>query len=372
LTVSGSLVAENQQSGILVIGSSLTADGVAVMDTQPTVDGRLGRGIVVAWEDITGTPSSATIRQSVLLRNREVSLMVGVSDVSIERTTVRDTLPEVSSGDLGRGVGIEGSPSGSPRSTAAIRESLIERAGEVVLFVAAADAIVESTIVRGGADAQAGNAPGRGVEARHVSGAAPTTLALQGGIVDRSAEIGILLSGVQAEIDHTLVRDTRPNPTTGWFGRGIQIQDVEGTFSTAAIRRTRVEQSYDVGIGVMDASVTIEATTIATTHPRASDGSFGDGLVVESFGETRSEAILRASRIEQSTRAGVANFGGRVVIHQAALECSPIYLNGENVSGFDFSFEDQGDNVCGCGGATGACQVLSSMLAPPETVDVGE
>lgn len=371
LSITRSLVAENRQMGILVLGSTLTADGVAVMDTEPRADGGLGRGISVFWEEITTTPSSATIRQVVLARNREVGLMVGASDVSIERTTVRDTLPEVSTGQGGRGIGIEGSPNGLVRSTGAIRESLIERAGGVGMFAAAADAIVESTIVRGGAEAPGGSAPGRGVEARHLSSAAPTTLTIRGDVIEGNADIGILLGGVHAEIDETLVRGTRPNLTSGWFGRGIQIQDFDGRVSTATVRRTRVEESYDLGVGIMDASVTIEATTIAATHPRASNGSFGDGLVVESFEGSRSEAIVRDSRIERSARAGVANFGGRIVVGQAVLECNPIYMNGETVNGFDFAFEDQGDNVCGCDGAPRACQVLSSMLTPPEAVDVG-
>ena len=95
---------------------------------------------------------------------------------------------------------------------------------------------------------------------------------------------------------------------------------------------------------------------------------FGDGVVGMSLFQP-AELTLTGGVIEGSARAGIANFGSNVRLASTRLGCNSIAINGELIDGMDFVFDDRGENTCECGGESAPCQVVSSMLAPPDPID---
>ena len=138
-----------------------------------------------------------------------------------------------------------------------------------------------------------------------------------------------------------------------------------GARAAAAIRSSLVDGNHDLGLVVASSDVSVDATLVRGTLARASDGGFGDGVVVVAAGGPAS-AVVSTSRVEGSARAGLASFGAHVSLGTTALECNTIQLDSEPFVGQTPTFEDLGGNVCGCAGEESPCQVLSTSLTPPE------
>lgn len=81
---------------------------------------------------------------------------------------------------------------------------------------------------------------------------------------------------------------------------------------------------------------------------------------------------VTGTRIEASARAGLSNFGSEVAIGSNDFDCNEFDLDGEadfiNLS-LPYSFDNLGDNTCGCGNAATTCKVVSSSLEPPSSTD---
>jgi hypothetical protein len=81
-----------------------------------------------------------------------------------------------------------------------------------------------------------------------------------------------------------------------------------------------------------------------------------------------SQVTLTGDRIEASQRAGLSNFGGTVVFSSTAIACSAFDIEGEEHLGVPFSFDNGGENVCGCPDAKDKCKVVSAGLEPPKPI----
>jgi hypothetical protein len=91
---------------------------------------------------------------------------------------------------------------------------------------------------------------------------------------------------------------------------------------------------------------------------------YGDALLGV-FEGVASDLTITNTRLEQSGRAGSANFGANVSLSSNVFECNDIDLNGEPYQGQEFDFVDDGGNSCGCAGSEDACAVRSVNLTPP-------
>jgi hypothetical protein len=139
------------------------------------------------------------------------------------------------------------------------------------------------------------------------------------------------------------------------------------------VRSSLVENNRVFGVMVQGADATLDGLLVRNTLPLASDGSFGDGVVVVSLvlasGPAEASAVVTNTRIENSARAGLASFGSHVTIGGSAMSCNAFDLDGEELDGFQFSFEDLGGNDCGCPEPFETCVAQSSSLLPPEPLD---
>ena len=165
-------------------------------------------------------------------------------------------------------------------------------------------------------------------------------------------ETGLFVSGADAVLESTIVRDSQPLPTNGLFGRGVTVEDgSQGEPAAVTMSYSVLERSHEVGLALFGSTATILGSRISDTSPRRDTSLLGDGIcVVPGLAVADASVSVDASRIERSARAGISSFGSNVVLRASRFECNAIDLDGESVDGTDSTFDDQGENVCGCDG----------------------
>ncbi len=125
-----------------------------------------------------------------------------------------------------------------------------------------------------------------------------------------------------------------------------------------------IQNNCFAGIRMHESTALIQDNLILWTHPRPSDGFFGDGI--DAF--LCPHVVVVDNLIIDSARAGVANFGSSMWLGGNKIKCAGYELEGEHIGGVSFSFLDLGGNGCGCPIAAGVCVAVSAGLEPPEPV----
>jgi hypothetical protein len=356
--------------GLVISGSEqLLIDRVKVHDTA-------NRGIVI--QDTLGV-TSVRIVGSLIEQATELGIYVAGASAEVEASVVRATqLSATSNG--GRGINVQlscSSTSCNPnsRSNAVVRGSLVEQNHYEGIYVMGSDVVVEASVVRGTLPLANGTM-GRGIGVSPLCIGAmcdPSVRAdvvVQGSVVEQNHDIGVAVFTSDVLVESTVVRDTQREVATGGMGRGITVQLIciaSGCYELPAavtIRGSLVEQNRDVGIFVGGSDARVESTVVRDTRARESDSLFGDGVAAMEWGAPTSVTLTDA-RIEESARAGVASFGASVTLARTAIACAALDLDGEPFEGNNVEFADQGDNVCGCPQALNACKLVSTELDPP-------
>jgi len=326
VTIAGSLVEQNTDIGVYTGGSQVTVDGSVIRATQPRPSDQLGgRGLSVqlACNQTDCFPearSSGVVRGSVVEQNYEVGLFVGSSDLTVDGTVVRTTLPQVADLRFGRGI-----------------------------------SVVPYCVPPGVCDP-----------------VSRPTATIVGSLVAGSTEAGVNVQGTDLYLERTVVRTTASRASDGLYGRGLVLQvgcdSVGGCDPTARSQATilssLVHGSQDVGLVVVGSDATITSSVVAATTPRTADALFGDGFAVVSDLAPAS-AVLTASLVDDSARAGVASFGAAMTMTSTAVRCAAFALSGEDLADQPFEFVDGGDNACGCPDLADTCKLVSVGLEPP-------
>jgi hypothetical protein len=362
-----SLVESCTEIGIFVAGSELSIERSVVRDTLPDALGDAGRGISVQPDAFGGGSALVTLSNSLLERNRELAVFMQAAEFDLDATVIRDTFPDAQ-GNLGRGVGIQAHPDTGAPSLANLRRSLVERNHQIGVMVVGSVATIEATTIRDTLPDTL-NDLGRGVymKADPITGT-PSRVTLHAAVLQRNHGGGVSLDASEAFIQSTVIRDTTAQ---GLFGRGVNAQPdfVSGAASMVTLRGSLIERSLDLGLVAYNSVAVVESSAIVTTMPNT-QGIFGDGLsavhAVEGFAPA--SMVVTASRIEESTRAGLSSFGAFVSLEKSAVTCSAFQLGGESSLGVPFQFDDIGGNACGCPVASDACKVISAGLEPPSSL----
>lgn len=266
---------DNTAAGLAAIdpGSRVTIARTAVLDTKPTGEGRLGRGVSIE------SGASATITQSAIVKNLDIGISArgAGATATIDETVVRETEPQASNGFHGRGV-----EAGSGAKIVLSRTSILQNRSVGVLAISQGSSaeVVDSWIADTTAD---GSPEGPGRAATAQGGA---SLSLTGVWAQRSTQIGVLVAaGSTLAVKSSIVDSTSTSEEV--FGHGIfafdgslatMTDDVVrdnrgvGVFfagSRGTMRSTHV-LSNAVGIHVQDGSTLSEAETVPDDPPEGS------------------------------------------------------------------------------------------------------
>jgi hypothetical protein len=361
LTLRSSLLEQNRDCGVFVSGSDATIEATAVRGTVPESDGALGTGVWVQAGKATGRRSALALRASLLERNHFAGVGVDGSDATIESIIVRDTQPlENKASGMGILVQVK-----KERSNLTLRSSLLERNHLSSVTVVGSDATIEAAVIRETLPHTDGRG-GRGLEVEdNADTRQRSTVTLRSSLLEKNQDVGVLVSGSDATIEATVVRDTLLD-STRTSGRAISVQDSDLTQeqSTLTLRSSVLERNHEVGVFVLASSATVESTIVRNTLPNLADTG-GDGIVVG----PPSTVAITSTHVESNARAGITNFSSAVVLASSLVLCNRIDLDGEDtVEGSPFTFDGSRSNLCGCDAPDSSCPVLSASLSPPSGI----
>lgn len=365
-----SLVERATRFATYAYGSTLEIVDSELRDTQPDpVERTFGRAVEVDEID-TGQRAQGIVRGTVMSNNHDISVYVSGADIFVERSVVRDTRPRQVEQGRGRAMAVLTNPETGSPSTATISKSVFERHRDIGILVIGSDLSMHDSVVRDVRSRIDNGLFGSGVHAQHdeIIGR-PSKVVVHSSLIERTQALGILVEAGTLDVESTVVRDvTSDGNALG--GRGINLQSSLGAGppAGATIRSSVVERAREGGIMVVGGTAEITSTLVRGVEPEEARGLLGDGVVV-SAGFKGASATVAGCRIEGAARAGVAVFGSAVSLADVSLECNAIDLDGERGIETEFTLEDLGGNVCGCGEERRECRVVTSNLEPPEPLE---
>lgn len=372
-TIRSSYVARSHTYGIQVVSSDVLVERTVVRETLP-VETIPPAGIAAKYGPEKSAGSNVTIRDSLIADNHGPGVFVYGSRATIESTAIRDQhywVDNFGSGvppiNFGNGVFVTQSIEGE-RSMVGLYRSVIERNYNQGVAIFGSDAIIEATAVRE-TRALPDGLGGNGV---WIEGDVDyeTSARVSASVVERNPLFGVLVSGAVAQIESTELID---NGSGDFQGRpttgGLGIQPI-GPLDAASVvvKGVLVERGLGMGMWIINNSNATIENSIVRNIQSAAGQKLGDGILIGG-NMTYPDISIHSTRIEATARAGIVNFGGHAALEGNAIVCSKLDINGENYFGAPYSFEDLGGNLCGCPEANGKCLAVSAGLEPPPPLE---
>ena len=329
-------------------------------------------------------PTAVAITDSLVEQCHQLGLLVDGSQITIERSVIRATLPALGSGRDGYGIAAQVGCTAqgcdtSLRSEVTIRGSVFEQNHAMGVFLAGSDMLIEGSVIRLTQPEVVSQMSGRGVSIQPTCDAqgicdpqSRANLTLRSSFVHQNHDVGLFVGGSDALVESTVIAGTLPRAAGLVTGRGLSAlmactleAGCDPTIrSTLVLQSSVVEQNHDAGLFVAGSDLTVHDTVVRDTIARP-DGYFGDGIAILSE-LSLSTASVSETLVDACARAGVASFGSSITIQKTAIRCAAFALEGENSEQHSYHFEDLGGNRCGCPEANDSCSVVSSGLAPPD------
>lgn len=370
LTVASSWLERNHDVGIAVVGGTALVTGSVVTGTLPQDDDTGGVGVLLQGDE----PGlmSAELRASLVDASHSVGVSIDGADAVIDSTLVRGTLSQASSGRFGTGIQIIEHGTTLQPSRVALAYDAIEGNRYAGVMVSRSHTSLSYTAIKDTLPVELDLSAGYGLAVFGPTSEAPAQAAevtVDACSLQNNHAVGLLASGAEATITDSVILDTSPRSSDGHLGRPLQAQNDVMTRlgATLDMRTSTIRGGYEHGVMLIDSSGQIAATRIENIARAPGDELFGDGAVAIAS-EGIAALTLLGNVIQRADRAAVGSFGATVRLQTCALDCAAIYLNGETSGGLPFAFEDMGGNACGCDGVEETCRVASSNIAPPSVL----
>jgi Right handed beta helix region len=372
-TIEQSHVHDLRTAGIIGWGVTVRIEDSVVSDVAPRpFDSLFGYAVGVERQASTGERSDLTIVGSVIERANFCGVCMWDSELTMERTVVRDVVSQVGDGDFGWGVRTLDIALDEPlRPTMHIESSLIERVQQMGVGIFGADVTIRQIVVR--------DVTGRTKDGKfgHLISAQSTWetevgshLDLRGARLERGSEVGLAALGATMDLEGVSVSDITTRPD-GLFGAPVAyghdiIREIP---SGGTVSNLMVDGGYTGGFVVLGADVVASDVIVRNIQPDLFSQQFGDGIIASSFifSPTLYDTALALDRVtvEGAPRAGIAAFSSAVSVGSSDLDCNVIALDAEAVLDGEATLEDGGGNRCRCETDEEACKVLQSGLEPP-------
>lgn len=369
-----SLVQGNHGVGLYAKGSNATLDHTMVRETQPrALDKLLGTGVQAVFDEDSATPAKVTVRDCLIAGNRNNAIAVVGGDATIERTVMRDTLPQASDGLYGYGIlGGLGLPN-EPPSTVTVKDCVIADNHHTSVLFQGAKGTLERTVVRGTKPQLANSTYGSGIVAKAVGdhkkvqadltvrdclvlgnrfaaiwveeskaliertvvrdteaqasdklngfgvGARDAQLTVKDCLVAGNRQSGIVLEGAEGTVQGTVIRDTRPQVSDKGNGYGIQVLRYNGKISELTVQDTLVASNRDVGVNIVGSKGTIERTVVRDTLPRTADNTRGHAIQASRIDGQSSTLTMTDCLVTNNRDHAIGLFGSTATLERTIV-----------------------------------------------------
>lgn len=269
--------------------------------------------------------SKVTLRSSLMDANHDIGVWIRGSDLKAEWTLVRGTGPDASGNLFWAGLGIYSDDEAGERASVDLRGCLISENDLLGMTVSGSDASIQGTVIRETHPEAVAEQHGIGVWVKPNLAGERALLTLHASVVENNRNIGVFVEGSDLSVEGTIVRGTLEDAVSGLFGRGLSIQYdfVTDQRASAIIRTSVVEKNRNQGVLVDASDATIEATVVRDTLPQAADQKFGRGVTVqdELSSLARGNLTVRSAVVENNHEAGIY-----VITSDAIVEDSVVRL----------------------------------------------
>jgi hypothetical protein len=339
------LVAANHQIGVFAkdVDTEVVLTDVVVRDTSPVRGGMTGRGINV--QDGAGLEAT----RALVSGNHEMGVFAAGAGVVVvlDDSIVRGTLARETDGLGGRGINAQ---EGGRVETSRV---LVDQNTEVGVFAvhAGTEVVMADTIVRDTQPRPSDGTAGRGLYAE--TGARIEASRLW---VEHNRDVGVFLAsaGTEVLLTDVVIRDTESEAGSATGGRGVSAQD--GARLTAT--RLLASNNRECGLftGNEGAGITVTDAVVRDTRPQESTGAYGYGVMAQDGAEISAERIV----IRDVLGAGASSVVGAVVrLRDASILSIGASVCDCPSSGFGYAaaatggtleltrFEIQGAAICG-------------------------
>ncbi len=265
--LAGSLVERNKEMGVYLAGGQITIESCVVRDTAtypPDVTGHgYGYGIGIHDHPITGVRAEGLIRSCVVEWNHDQGVLVAGSDVTIEASVIRDTQPD-DYGGFGQGASIIDGRFAAQRANVTLRGCMVERNRKGGVLIGGSDVVIEATTVRHSLpNAQGAYGGGVAVQDDPATGHRGM-LTLVRSVVQHNHRTGLFVGGSDAVVERSVVRDTLPTPA-GFFGDGVTVvnRGETGSEGNLLMRDSRIEHNLRAGLAVFGATAALAGSVVS-------------------------------------------------------------------------------------------------------------
>jgi hypothetical protein len=297
-------------------------------------------------------------------RSRSAGIFAEGGSLAFEGSVVRDTVARQIDGAGGPGIVGKDWPSPVRPSSFTIADALLDRNRADGILLYGSNATVVGTLVRGTTTLASDGTGGFGVNVQiDTATKARGKMTLSGSVFEGNVGPGVVTSDSDVVIDRCVVTSTPLSPagTVGVLSSPTGVPGFDDPRGTLAVTRSLLDWNIGEGMYVSHTDATVSGTWIRGVSAVQPGGKFGDGVTID--GDT----VLTGSqdRIEGAARAGFSMFSvSQATLGSTTLSCDTIPLDSEDQS----SFTNGGGLVCSCGGTTTACHVVSSSLQPPPPI----
>ncbi|MFH2005403.1 MAG: right-handed parallel beta-helix repeat-containing protein [bacterium] len=324
LSITRSVVAGNQGTGLFSIGVHTTVTDSVFRDSQPQTGGAFGRGIDAACDEQLSECGSLTVVGSLVAANHAVGIVTTGVDTVVTDTVVRDTLPQVSDGQSGRGVAVRCNPFLDVCGSLTVTDSVIAGNTDLGLFSQGVETHVAGSVVRDTQPNQVDGTMGRGISIQCDNGlGACGDLTVTDSLVSGNREAGIAAAGVAVTVTSSMIRDTRSMQLDGWFGNGIVAAcDTDRTrCGRLDVLSSVISGNRDSAIFTAGVEATVTASVVRDTQPREVDDTYGKGLFAECHPtlQTCGSLLVASSVFSDNTQVGIFTLGVDTVVSSTTV-----------------------------------------------------
>ena len=294
--------------GVVMFDSLLEIEQSVVQGTVAhPVTKMLGRGIEAQCLT-SGAWGSLKVEQSLVTRNRDVGIASFNVETTIVSSVIRDTMSTETVSARGRGVSVYCDDETEPCKGLLVLGSLLSRNRDTGIFISGVDAVIESSTVRDTLSQESDLTGGHGIGVR-CGPAFCGTLTVERSLVTRNRDVGVFSEGVDTAVLDSLVRSTLPQEADLTGGHGIAVQCGAAFCGTLTVERSLVAENRDMGIFVLGGPGVIGCTVVRDTMSQAGDLSGGRGIHAQCDMGFCEELLVERSIVSGNRHVGIFSSG---------------------------------------------------------------
>lgn len=285
VTITRSLITDNQEIGVGVVGGSLSVADSVIRNTRANANSGLA-GVGIQAQCDTSVPSCPmlTVTGSVVTNNRSAGIMSMAESTLVADTVVSNTQAHESNGQRGNGLVVQCDPSTEVCGDVTVSCSLVDGNHTAGVSLVGVPAVLSHSIIRSTQAQPSDSRGGQGllVQCDLVSRECADASLVHLALVENTLT-GIFQFGAAVEMQGGYVAHTAPEPGTEEEGVGFlaQCDNAIPSCPTAVIDGALFEGLYAEGFELFGGTYSLSRSSVYDVLAQVSDDKLGFGIYID-------------------------------------------------------------------------------------------